>query len=132
MEEKLVKIMELENGLVLKLFDTSRKIAADLWLVSFIARIEIFTDNFLSEKNCPLNVTADEIKKSLGSVIIFEKKEERNFIDEKKKDEVFKNLSLSFLNTSLSYLSHADFSKKFILKKYKEHIANPYGMPYKR
>jgi len=131
-EEKLVKIMELENGLVLKLFDVSKKIAADRWLVAFIARIEILTDNFLTEKNFSLNVTADEIKKSLGSMVIFEKKDERNFIDEKKKDEVFKNLSLSYLNTSLSYLSHTDFSKKFILKKYKEYISKPYGMSYKK
>jgi len=122
-EEKSVKIMELENGLVLKISDASKKIAGDRWQVSFIARIEIFTDNVLSEKNSSLNVTADEIKEKLGNMVVFEKKEVRNFIDEKNKEEVFENLCLSFLASSLSYLSRADFSGKFILKKYKEHTA---------
>ncbi|MBW2166593.1 MAG: hypothetical protein JRG74_11045 [Deltaproteobacteria bacterium] len=42
MEEKLIKNIDLENGLQLKLYDASRKLAGDRWLVS--KREKIFID----------------------------------------------------------------------------------------
>ena len=122
MEEKLFKIMELENGLVLRLYDASKKVAGDRWQVSFLAKIEISIDYFLSDKTFSPNITMTQIKEVLGNIIIFEQKRERNFIDEKEKDEVFKALCVSFLSSSLSYLSDYDFPKKLIMKKYKENI----------
>ncbi|MCK4619999.1 MAG: hypothetical protein KAT52_08625 [Desulfobacterales bacterium] len=122
MEEKLIKIIDLENGLELKLLDASRKLAGDRWLVSLIARIEIPTSDSLLKNDGAPSLNVDEIRKVLGEKLLFEQKREKFFIDEKEKDEVMKKIQDSFLSSSLSYLSYSDFPQKYVLKKFNEKI----------
>ncbi|HUV51367.1 MAG TPA: hypothetical protein VMW78_10170 [Anaerolineae bacterium] len=122
MEEVLINTIDLENGLELKLFDRSRKLAGDSWLVSLIARIEIPTNDPLLKEDGSSSLNFDEAIKVLGEKLIFERKRERIYINEKKKDEVLKEIQDSFLSTSLSYLSRSDFPRKYILKKFNEKI----------
>ncbi|MDL2124799.1 MAG: hypothetical protein LWX51_17375, partial [Deltaproteobacteria bacterium] len=121
-EEKLIKIIDLENGLELKLLDASRKLAGDRWLVSLIARIEIPTSDSLLKEDASPSLNVDEIRKVLGEKLLFEQKREKFFIDEKEKDEVMKKIQDSFLSSSLSYLSYSDFPQKYVLKKFNEKI----------
>ena len=122
MEEVLINTIDLENGLKLNLFDMSRKLAGDRWLVSLIARIEISTKDTLLKEGSASSLNFDEAIKVLGEKLIFEQKRERIYIDEKEKDEVMKGIQDSFLSISLSYLSRSDFSEKYILKKFNETI----------
>ena len=122
MEEVLINTIDLENGLELKLFDSSRKLAGDRWLVSLIARIEIPTNDSLLKEDGSSSLNFDEAIKVLGEKLLFELKRERIYIDEKEKDEVLKEIQDSFLSTSLSYLSRSDFPKNYILKKFNEKI----------
>ena len=122
MEEKLIKIIDLENGLKLKLYDASRQLAGDRWLVSLIARIEIPTSDSLLKGDASPLLNIDEVRKVIGEKLLFEQKREKIFIDEKEKDEVMKEIQDSFLSSSLSYFSHSDFPKKYILKKFNEKI----------
>ena len=122
MEEKLIKTIDLENGLELKLFDASRKLAGDRWLVSLIARIEIPTNDLLLKKDGSPLLDVDEVRKALGEKLLFEQKRDKIFIAEKEKDNVMKEIQNSFLSSSLSYLSYSDFPKKYVLKKFNEKI----------
>ncbi len=63
---------------------------------------------------------ADEIKQALGDTVEYEVKKQRNFIDDKEKKTVLTDLLDTFTKYSLPYLSHPDFSKRFILKQYHE------------
>ncbi len=126
-KELLIKEIKLENGLTLKLYDRSRKISEDRWMVSLIAKVEILTGNvILNENDCkPVidsGINADEIKKELGDYVVFEQKRERNFVDQDVKDELFDSMCDSLTDSSVLYLSHADFPKRFVLKKLKEHM----------
>ena len=120
MEE--IKTINLENGLELKLFDASRKLAGDRWLVSLIVRMEIPTSDLLLKKDGSPSLNVDEVRKVLGEKLLFEQKREKIFIDEREKDEVMKEIQDFFLISSLSYLSHSDFPQKYILKKFNEKI----------
>ena len=122
MEEKLIKNIDLENGLELKLYDVSRKLAGDRWLVSLIARIEIPTSDSLLKEDASPSLNVDEIRKVLGEKLLFERKREKIFIDEREKDEVLKEIQDLFLSSSLPYFSHSDFPKKYILKEFNEKI----------
>ncbi len=122
MEEVLIKSIDLENGLQLKLYDSSRKLAGDRWLVSLIARIEIPTNNLLFKEDGSPSLNIDEVRKVLGEKLLFEQKREKIFIDEKEKDEVLKGIQDLFLSSSLSYFSRSDFPQKYILKKFNEKI----------
>ena len=122
MEDNLIKTIDLENGLKLKLFDASRKLVGDRWLVSLIARIEMPINELLLKKDGAPLLNVDEIRKALGEKLLFEQKREKIFIDDKEKNEVMKGMQDLFLSSSLSYFSHPDFPQKYILKKFNEKI----------
>ncbi|MDL1964926.1 MAG: hypothetical protein LWW98_11510, partial [Deltaproteobacteria bacterium] len=117
-----IKTIDLDNGLKLKLFDASRKLVGDRWLVSLIARIEMPINDLLLKKDESQLLNVDEVRKVLGEKLLFEQKREKIFIDDKEKDEVMKGMQDLFLSSSLSYFSHPDFPQKYILKKFNEKI----------
>lgn len=122
MKEKLVKTLDLENGLQLNLYDASRKLVGDRWLVSLIVRMEISVTEVLERNGLPSTGNMDELKNVLGESVLFEQKRQRIFVDTTEKENVFKEMCDIFLGSSFDYLSKKAFPKQFILKTYKEKI----------
>ena len=121
MEEKLLNTISLSNGLTLRLFDASRKIAGDRWQVSVVARINIQVDGAtVDEKN--LNASLAEIRSLLGDSLVFEQKHQRNFIDACEKEKIVENLAESFSNSAAPYFSNQNFAMKYISKLYREAV----------
>jgi hypothetical protein len=119
MEHNFVKSMELKNNLQLKIYDNSKKMAGDRWLVSLIARIKIPVESALKLLS-DSDSGKEEYTKLLGSDVLFEQKRERFFIDEKNKESVFNELCDNFVRNTISYISLPDFPKKFVIMKLKE------------
>lgn len=122
MKEKLIKTIDLENGLQLNLYDGSRKLVGDRWLVSLIVRMDIPVTEALKKDSRQLTESIGEITDVLGDSVLFEMKREKIFIDKTKKETAFKELCDMFLNSSLNYLSIKIFPKQYILKTYKEEV----------
>jgi hypothetical protein len=122
MKEKLIKTIDLENGLQLNVYDASRKLVGDRWLVSLIAKMDVPVTEILKRNGRESIENLNEIKHMLGDSVLFEKKRERNFVDTAAKETVFKELCDMFLNSSLNYLSKKIFPKQYILKMYKEEV----------
>ena len=121
LQEKLIRVIEINAGLELKLVDASRKVAGDRWQVCMIARMDIPVE-------CnPLHLSGEnpeefiEFQNSFGRQVRFEKKLVRNFIDGQAKEAVFDHMANTFLNDSFVYLSHRDFARKFVLKRFNEY-----------
>jgi hypothetical protein len=122
MKEKLIKTLDLKNGLQLNVYDASRNLVGDRWLVSLIARMEIPVTKVLERYDPQPTENVNEIKGVLGESVLFEQKREKNFVDTTEREIVFKNMCDIFLGSSLDYLSRATFPKQLVLKKYKEKI----------
>ena len=122
MKEKLIKTLDLENGLQLNMYDASRKLVGDRWLVSLIIRMDVPVAGALKENSRESMENIDEIKDVLGDSVLFEKKREKIFVDTDKKEMVLKELCDIFLNSSLNYLSKEIFPKQYILKMFKEEM----------
>jgi hypothetical protein len=116
---KPVETIMLGNGLVLEIYDHSRKAAGDRWLVKLVARIDIPIDRLSTETGTIKPDDIRALKASCGNYIRYEQKLERNFIDGKQKNAVFQGLMTSYLNGSQSYLSHPDFAKRCALREYR-------------
>ena len=116
---ELKKTEQLENGLALNLFDASRKIASERWLVSLLARIEIAVDRSITDEKGAL-VTAEAARKVVGDKVVFEKKMERHFVSQKEKEEIFSKLIQTFMTDISVYLAKEQFAEKFVEKIYKE------------
>jgi hypothetical protein len=103
-------------------YDASRKLVGDRWLVSLIIRMDVPVAGALKKNNRESMEHIDEIKDMLGDSVLFEKKREKIFVDTRKKEIVFKELYDTFLNSSLNYLSKEIFPKQYVLKMYKEEM----------
>ncbi len=115
----MIERKEFKNGLTLELFDFSRRIAGDRWLVSFVARMEVAVKSeYFADYTLPDHQIKD-ICALLGEKVFFNYEKQRNFVADAQKEEVLARLRKSFLDTSLGYLSTPEFPKKFVLSKYK-------------
>jgi len=117
MDARLIEKVELGNGLVLEIWDESRKLVGDRWVVTMMARIEIpiHEGNFQGSK-CLLEKTLN----LLGDRIFYIQRKTRNFIPEKDVQEVFRQIKERFLETTLEYLSRPYFAIQFIKKNWEE------------
>ena len=120
MNQKLIKTIELENKLTLNLYDESVRMIGDRWIVTLVARIKVAVDKALTPENRSSLPSKDEIAKMLGKEVVFEQKRNRIFVDKLDKTNVLQELSDTFLENTLPYLSHADFPQRFLAKKIKE------------
>lgn len=109
MTENCVKSIQLDNGLILTIEDLSRRISDD----AFVVKARVSTEFRVTEEDAEfVGLLLEELTKALDSERgRFEKLLERNFIPEAKKEEVYEELTASYLKTNLAYLSHEDFKK---------------------
>ncbi len=120
MEERLVDKIKLENGLTLEIYDLSRRVAGDGWLVSFVARIDVAARPEFFEDQGSGHPSFDAVRKAVGERVTYSYEKSRHFIEETEKDKVFKGLKERFLETTLPYFSSANFPRNVILSKYQQ------------
>jgi len=120
MKEKLIKTLNLKNGLQLNLYDGSRKLVGDRWLITLIARMDVPVMEVLKRNSRESMENIDEIKDMIGESVLFEKKREKIFVDKTEKETVFNALCDMFLNSALNYLSKEAFPSQYILKTYRD------------
>jgi hypothetical protein len=112
---KLVEKIDLPNNLVLEFHDYSRQVAGDRWLVGLLVRIPIgISEEDFADR--PQELYKDFLKEQ-GAVINFELKKERNFIDEKEKDQLLSQMLNEVKEYALSYMGHKSFAKGFIRRQ---------------
>jgi len=118
--EKHVETLNLQNGLKLEIWDQSRIIAGDRWLVRMEARAavplreEYF--HFVPEKDRAYFI----LRRVLGTEVTYNHVQEKHFVDANQKEEVFNRFVDIFKKNTLPYLQHPDFSRRFCLSRYRE------------
>ncbi|MFO7886047.1 MAG: hypothetical protein R6U68_14620 [Desulfobacteraceae bacterium] len=120
MEENAIRQQRLENGEFLEIFDLSRRISDDAFIVRMKAEIniQIKGDMFLREE---LNgISIQDIIDKLGPTVAYVYEAERNFIMEQDREAVFQSLVDTFFDNIVPYLSKPVFPKKMILKKFSD------------
>jgi len=122
MKEKLIKTMDLKNGMTLNFYDASRPIVKDRWLISLIVRMEIPVVEALINDERKSMDSVGEIKKVLGEKVLFEQKRDRVFVGESEKQTVFEEVYNFFIDSVLGYLSNNAFPKRYVLKNYREKV----------
>jgi hypothetical protein len=119
---QLYERIALENGLVLEIWDESRKIAADTVKVTLAARIKVDVkeEYFTSPEHYRT------VLQVFGPAITFEQKKERTFVDIAQRDIVFTSLLNEFKESALKYISNPKFPSGFVISKLADVQKNPY------
>ncbi|UCF55902.1 MAG: hypothetical protein JSW15_07230 [Deltaproteobacteria bacterium] len=120
MPEKLIQAIVLDNHLNLEIWDLSRVLAGDRWLVCLEARMDISLEmkyfDSLPEKEKLFSV----MEKIYGPEVPYRYKEEKHFVDQSEKDELVHEFIEMMKENLVPYLSHPDFSRRFIMSRLKE------------
>ena len=122
MEQRIVKTIELENGQTLVMSDLSRKISEDACVVVMKATMEIKITKELFSDTPLSDYKFQDILGVLGDTVIYEYKNKRNFIMDREKEEIFKNIVETYLKNMGQYVAKQGFPGKFVLKEYKNRL----------
>ena len=118
MPEKLIETITLPNGLILELWDKSRPMAGDRWLIALLAKVEV---PVLPEYFSTLNNSEQAYRDLLAAYsdpLVFTQEKTRHFVDEKNFDDVLAELCQRFKDNLLSYLGNPRFAPLYVMKKY--------------
>lgn len=127
MTKSLVEQIRLENGLVLNLYNASRKIAGDRWQVVCIAGLEVPVNSVAAEAISAKGIPPEDLLKALGDFVTFEKVLERNFVDDAEVNQVQTDLFASMTQSLLPYLSRPEFPLRLLIRRYQEFLKHPAG-----
>jgi hypothetical protein len=119
---KLIEEIKLANGLKLKIFDLSRRVATDT------TKVEISFQTKIPLKKSYFTDTQDytQVKNIMGDVLTYEHKRVRSFVYDKDLDSVRDDLIDTFKSNSLDYLAAVNFPKKMAMSILKDIKKNPY------
>ncbi|MFH2065811.1 MAG: hypothetical protein ABIK15_11495 [Pseudomonadota bacterium] len=114
MDDGIVKELDLENNLHVRIYDRSKKLIGDRYQVIMQAEMDIPITQAILEKD------VRELKNILGDRVTFIQTREKIFIDEGEKEKILNNMIDSFINDMIPYLSRPDFPVRFINKQYQD------------
>jgi hypothetical protein len=118
MSPRLIEKITLPNGLILELWDPSRVMAGDRWLVSILVRVEVpvVPDYFTTMDHG--EQAYQDLVAALGNPLVFTQEKVRHFVDKKDTEEALAELCQRLKDTLISYLGNPKFASQFALKKY--------------
>ena len=122
MEQTPYKKIELENNHCLEIFDDSRKIGADAYVVIMTAKMEIPVEKNLFKEAQLSPEMFDDLVQTLGTPVVYQYRVERNMIMDHEKDEVLDALVSTFLENTGKYVANPKFPEKLVLKEYRERV----------
>jgi hypothetical protein len=119
---KLIEEIKLANGLKLKIFDLSRRVAADTFKVEiyFQTKVDLKESYFADSQDYA------QVKNIMDDELTYERKMVRSFVYEKDQDSVREDLINTFKKNSLNYLASVNFPRKLALSMLKDIKNNPY------
>ncbi len=121
--KELIEEVALKNGLVMRLYDCSRRVAGDRWYVCLLAEIEIPVDeNILArEYSGPKEDLLEFIEKN-GDSVLFQMKKERNFVDEREREGILNNMVDALKGSCTGYMGHSSFGPNYVKKVFEEYL----------
>ncbi len=123
MEGNLIDTIRLENGLEVELWDLSRRLAGDRWLVALEVRAYVPLEETVlnPDSKLPYGANAAKVlKERFGEKIPYVHRQERHFIDQSEVDRLLEEFMGLIRKNLLPYLSHPEFSKRLIISKARE------------
>ncbi|MCS7149996.1 MAG: hypothetical protein N2Z40_07600 [Caldimicrobium sp.] len=109
----MTDIITLKNDLVLEIWDYSRKLAGDRWLVGFLAQIGITP----SKEDFSNSLYYQHFMKNTDGKLYYRYYKERTFVPEEEVNRVFSEIKENFLKAVMPYISSPDFPASLLKRE---------------
>lgn len=117
-DEKLLSRQKINNGLELKIYDLSRKVAGDRYLAQLKCEVDIpVLSSYFDSFNIDGPTLLAELKKQIGEAVSYSVVKERNFVSEEEKDNVLAEMTEQVAGTMLVYFENPRFPEKVVKQK---------------
>lgn len=119
-EVKHLEDEQLENGVLVRFYDESRRVAGDRWQVKvrYDAMVSV-SEKFWSVVSGEPGFI-EEIRASLGTEIVLTNVNERNFISVEEKEALVAEIVISARENIFGYLANPEFPERYFKRCFKE------------
>ena len=118
--EKPIETISLENGLNLEIYDLSRPLAGDRWLVRLEARVDVDFEEKAFESIEDQDRIVSVLRGIYGVKVPYQYIQEKPFVDKGDREEVLQQFITNVRESQVPYLGHPDFSRRFLLSRYRD------------
>ncbi|HIJ91243.1 MAG: hypothetical protein OEV89_11145 [Desulfobulbaceae bacterium] len=117
----IIEQRTLGNNMTLTVYDQSKKMAGDRWLIKIICEAELPVDeeffSLLSEDDLALQA---EIREAMAGSVKFSATKERTFVAETERASMVECMVADILSNMVTYLNRPEFPAKLFARKYEE------------
>lgn len=111
----------LENNMTLTVYNQSRKMAGDRWLVKIVGEAELpVTEAFFSRLTEVDFVLQEEVRKVMAGSVKFSVIKEKTFIAETERIALVDLMVTQILTNMVTYLNRPEFPERLFARKYEE------------
>jgi hypothetical protein len=118
---RIIERRKLENGIELILYDRSRIMSGDRWLVVLVCETHVPVEdnswNLMAGEEPQL---AAEIRKMLGEKLSYSSSKKRTFVEGKEKEAALQEMMQQVYDSTLKYLKRHDFPGRLLKKQYRD------------
>jgi hypothetical protein len=119
-EVKHLEDEQLENGVVVRFYDESRRVAGDRWQVTVrYDAVVTVSETFWSLVSGEPDLIM-EIRAALGAELVLTQVNERNFISGKEKEVLVAEIVIRARKNIFGYLADPGFPERFFKRRFKE------------
>ena len=117
----IIEQRSLENNMRLTVYDQSKKMAGDRWLIKIICEAELPVDEaFFSRVDEADLALQAEIREKMAGSVKFSATKERTFIAETERAALVELMVADILTNMVTYLNKPGFPEKLFARKYEE------------
>ena len=120
MAEKPIETIPLDNGLELEIYDMSRPLAGDRWLVRLEALVNVDFEEEAFESLEDRDRIVAVLRGIYGERVPYQYIQEKHFVDKSNKEKVLQQFVANVKESQVPYLGHPYFSKRFLLSRYRK------------
>ena len=117
----IIEQRSLENNMTLTVYDQSKKMAGDRWLIKIICEAELPVDEgFFSRVDEADFALQAEVREMMAGSVTFSAVKERTFIAETERAALVELMVADILTNMITYMNKPEFPEKLFARKYEE------------
>ncbi|OGQ87798.1 MAG: hypothetical protein A2512_09105 [Deltaproteobacteria bacterium RIFOXYD12_FULL_56_24] len=118
---KIIEQRNLENNMTLTVYDQSKKMVGDRWLIKIICEADLpVADEFFSRLPEADLALQEEVREKMAGSVKFSATKERTFVAENERAALVEGMVADILTNMVTYLNKPGFPEKLFARKYEE------------
>ena len=118
---EIIAQRSLENNMTLTVYDQSKKMVGDRWLIKITCEAELPVDDEFFSRLPEADIALQaEVREAMAGSVKFLATKERTFVAETERASLVELMVTEILTNMVTYLNRPEFPEKLFVRKYEE------------